>query len=177
MQIINLHIVRQTFDYDCGAKALQVVMAYYGLDIREDKLLKELGTGPEGTRVERMIAAARRRGFDVEAHDRWQLRDLKARLDAGHPAIVLLQAWADRYMTLKDWQQDNHDGHYAVLIGYSKQVLLFEDPSSFRRTWLRITEFMARWHDYDSAAGRQYERFAMLLRGRPPARQAPVHMG
>lgn len=177
MQIINLHVVRQTFDYDCGAKALQVVMAYYGIDIREDKLLKELGTGPEGTRVDKLIAAARRRGFEVEAQTQWQLRDLKARLDAGHPAIVLLQAWANRYMTLKEWQTNDEDGHYAVLIGYSRRVLLFEDPASFRRTWLRITEFMARWHDYDQVLGRRYERFALVLGGRPPAHQAPVHMG
>ncbi len=27
---------RQTFDYDCGTKALQMVMAYYGVDARED---------------------------------------------------------------------------------------------------------------------------------------------
>lgn len=43
--MINLRIGRQTFDFDCGAKALQLVMEYYGIDIREDELLKELKTG------------------------------------------------------------------------------------------------------------------------------------
>ena len=39
--MINLPIGRQTFDFDCGAKALQIVMAYYGVDIREDKLMEK----------------------------------------------------------------------------------------------------------------------------------------
>jgi predicted double-glycine peptidase len=33
--MIELPIGRQTFDFDCGAKALQIVMAYYGMDISE----------------------------------------------------------------------------------------------------------------------------------------------
>ena len=52
----------------------------------------------------------------------------------GIPVIVLLQAWADRFMTLEDWRNDYDDGHYAIVIGFSKGVILFEDPSSFRRT-------------------------------------------
>lgn len=40
--IIDLPGGRQTFDFDCGAKALQLVMAYYGVDVREDVLLGEL---------------------------------------------------------------------------------------------------------------------------------------
>ena len=46
--MINLPIARQTFDFDCGVKALQVVMAYYGIDIREDELMKELGATRTG---------------------------------------------------------------------------------------------------------------------------------
>ena len=42
--MINLRIGRQTFDFDCGPKALQMIMEYYGVEIREDILIKELGT-------------------------------------------------------------------------------------------------------------------------------------
>jgi predicted double-glycine peptidase len=34
--MIELPSGRQTFDFDCGAKALQLVMAYYGVDVREE---------------------------------------------------------------------------------------------------------------------------------------------
>ncbi len=43
--MIDLPIGRQTFDFDCRAKALQIVIAYYGIDIREDELMKALLSG------------------------------------------------------------------------------------------------------------------------------------
>jgi predicted double-glycine peptidase len=174
--MINLHIGRQTFDFDCGAKALQTVMAYYGIDIREDELIKELGTGKDGTRVDKMISVAEARGFFVEARQGWTLREVKRYIDQGHPVIVLLQAWAERYMTLKDWRNDYDDGHYAIVIAHARGVLLFEDPSSFRRTWLREYEFLARWHDLDSGKNLKYEQFGMVLLGKEPMIHAPEHM-
>ena len=65
--MIDLHIGRQTFDYDCGAKALQTVMAYYGVEVREDELMKALGTGREGTPVSAMVAVAQHHSFEVKA--------------------------------------------------------------------------------------------------------------
>lgn len=166
--IIDLHIGRQTFDYDCGAQALQIVLAYYGVYIRGDKLMKALGTGPEGTPIAGMISFSKSRGFLVEAGSGWTLKKLKRYVDEGHPVIVLLQAWADRYLTLDDWKKNEEDGHYAIVIGHAKGVLLFEDPASFRRTWLRESEFLARWHDRDPQTNERVEHFAMVLLGKEP---------
>jgi predicted double-glycine peptidase len=174
--VIDLHIERQTFDFDCGAKALQTVMAYYGVEVREDELLKSLGTGAEGTPVAGMVAVARQHGFQVKASAEWTLQELKRMVKAGHPVIVLLQAWADRYMTIGDWRTDYDDGHYAIVIGCAKGVLLFEDPASFRRTWLRESEFLARWHDRDTRTNKIYEHFGMVLMGREPAPNTLEHM-
>lgn len=174
--MINLHSGRQTFDFDCGAKALQTVMAYYGIDIREDELIKELGAGKDGTRVDRMISVAEEKGFHVEAGQGWTLREVKRYIDGGNPVIVLLQAWADRYMTLKEWRNDYDDGHYAVVIAHARGFLLFEDPASFRKTWLREYEFLARWHDLDPGKNRKYEQFGMVLLGKEPMIHAPEHM-
>jgi predicted double-glycine peptidase len=174
--MIQLHIGRQTFDFDCGAKALQTVMAYYGVEAREDELMKAIGTGREGTPVSGMIAVAERHGFHVEAKDRWTLGQIKRFIDQGDPVIVLLQAWADRYMSIDDWRNDYEDGHYAIMIGYAKGVLLFEDPASFRRTWLREREFLARWHDVDPRTNTKYDRFGMVLLGKKPADMTPQHM-
>ena len=174
--MIDLHIGRQTFDFDCGAKALQTVMAYYGVEVRQDELMGDLGTGEEGTPVAGMVAVARQHGFDVKASAGWTLREVKRMVDAGYPVIVLLQAWADRYMTLEDWRKDYDDGHYAIVIGWAKGVLLFEDPASFRRTWLREREFLARWHDRDTKANVTYEHFGMVLMGKEPAPKVAEHM-
>jgi predicted double-glycine peptidase len=174
--MIQLHIARQTFDFDCGAKALQTVMAYYGVETREDELMEALGTGEEGTPVSRMIEVAQQHGFHVEAGEHWKLRDVKRFVDHGDPVIVLLQAWADRYMSLKKWRKDYDDGHYAILIGHARGVLLFEDPASFRRTWLREREFLARWHDIDTRTKKKYEQFGMVLFGKEPVDKTPEHM-
>jgi len=174
--MINLHTGRQTYDFDCGAKALQVVMAYYGIDVREDQLIEELGTGKDGTRVDKMISVAKSKGFHVEAGEHWSILDVKRYVDKGHPVLVLLQAWAERFMTLKDWRNNYEDGHYAIVIGHAKGILLFEDPASFRRTWLRDYEFVARWHDLDINRNRKYEQFAMVLLGKEPFKQTAEHM-
>ncbi len=174
--IIQLHSGRQTFDFDCGAKALQILMAYYGIETREDELMALLGTGEEGTPVSNMIAVAEQHGFRVEAGEHWRLQKVKRFVDQGDPVIVLLQAWADRYMSLEDWCNNYEDGHYAIVIGYTKGVLLFEDPASFRRTWLRQREFLARWHDIDKKTKKKYERFGMVLLGKNPVEKMLEHM-
>jgi ABC-type bacteriocin/lantibiotic exporter with double-glycine peptidase domain len=174
--VIDLHTGRQTFDFDCGAQALQTVMAYYGIDIRGDELMAELGTTPGGTAAKSMIDVALRHGFEVKAGNDWTLSQVKEFVDNGYPVIVLLQAWADRYMTLDDWRRTYDYGHYAIVIGHVKGVLVFEDPGSIRRTWLRETEFLARWHDMDTDTGEEYRHFAMVLQGKRPDIKAVEHM-
>ncbi len=177
-RMIDLHSERQTFDFDCGAKALQTVMGYYGVDVRGDVLLAELEADRErGVPPEVMIAVARKYGFDVEARQGWGVEDVKRYVREGHPVIVLLQAWAKSYMSLKDWKTNFEDGHYAIVMGYNRNVLFFEDPASFRRTWLRENEFLARWHDRDTRTGEKLLRFGMVLLGRAPVGKTLEHMG
>ncbi|MBN2498911.1 MAG: N-formylglutamate amidohydrolase [Deltaproteobacteria bacterium] len=174
---IRLPSLRQTYDFDCGVKALQTVFAYYGTEIREDKLLLELEADrQEGTSVGNMIAAAEARGFKVEAGEHWSVEDVKRYVDQGHPVIVLLQAWAEEVKSLEDWRRDWDDGHYAIVMGYNENVLFFEDPASFHRTWLREKEFLARWHDLDTVNGRKWVQFGMVLLGKESAGAALMHM-
>lgn len=174
--MIDLHIGRQTYDFDCGAKALQTVMAYYGVDVREDELMETLGTGTQGTPVTGMVGVAQKHGFQVKASGGWTLLEVKRTVESGHPVIVLVQAWVDRYMTREDWRNDYEDGHYAIVIGFAKGVVLFEDPASFRRTWLREREFMVRWHDRDGRMNDNYEHFGMVLLGKEPVSKTLEHM-
>jgi predicted double-glycine peptidase len=174
--MIELHNLRQTFDFDCGAKALQTAMAYYGIDAREDELIKELQTTKEGTRPVNMRRVAEKYGFKVRSGTGWTLEDIKWYVNAGTPVIVLLQAWAERFMTLEDWGKDYDDGHYAIVIDTRNEIVVFEDPSSFRRTWLVESEFLLRWHDRDPKTRRKLERFGMVLLGKEPAPIAAEHM-
>ncbi len=165
MDLIEVPCGRQTYEFDCGAKALQILMAYYGLDLREDQLIRELKTDGDGTRVKRMISVAKKHGFDVSSTEKTTLRDVKKWVDEKTPVIVLLQAWAPRRMTMEDWRKDYDDGHFVIVIGYTSEMIVFEDPASFRRTWLSEREFLIRWHDRDTQTGKKIRRFSMVLRG------------
>lgn len=174
--MIDLPNMRQTFDYDCGAKALQIVFAYYGIEVREDELMSQLGCNLEGTPVANMVALAEAYGFKVEAVCGASLEDLRAYVEGGYPVIILLQAWADNYMTLEDWKEDTRDGHYVIVIDYVNNVIVFEDPSSFHRTWLTEDELNARWHDVDSLTQQKLDHFVMALKGKEPAAKKIEHM-
>lgn len=175
--MLNLRVIRQTFDFDCGAAALQVVMEYYGVEMRGDELRKELKTDKDGTDYVNMIALAEKQGFKVFASEGVSLEQLKHFIDDGYPVIVLVQAWAEKYMTFKEWESDYDNGHYVVVIGYQDNIIVFEDPASPRRTWLTEEEFLARWHDVDPRTDRKLENFAMVLTGKEPAVRTPEHMG
>jgi predicted double-glycine peptidase len=166
--MIELPTGRQTFDFDCGAKALQIVLAYYGIDIAEGDLMKELSCDTRGTPVQNMISVAETQGFKVMSKDGFSLEEVKRFVDEKRPVIVLVQAWAERYMTLEDWKTDDDDGHYVIVIGHLDGIIVFEDPSSFHRTWLTEEEFMARWHDVDSKTNHRLEHFGMVLLGKDP---------
>lgn len=80
-------------------------------------------------------------------------------------------------MTSKAWRANYDDGHYATLIGFSKEVIFFEDPSSFHRTWLKENAFLARWHDKDPHTGERLERFGMVLLKKEPVGRLLRPMG
>ncbi len=176
MPILPFPSGRQTFDYDCGTKALQMVMAYYGVDAREDELLRKLRTDDRGTRAKAIMAVAESYGFGVDIRTGATLHTIRRYIDRKTPVMVVVQAWADRYMTLWDWQKTNDYGHYVVVIGYNEQTILFEDPAVFHHTWLSSREFMARWHDVDPDTGELLSRFSLVLTGRQPVLRLPEKM-
>ncbi|HAS27625.1 MAG TPA: hypothetical protein DCR59_00215 [Dehalococcoidia bacterium] len=170
--IIDLPGGRQTFDFDCGATALQLVMAYYGIEVRSDELYSKLLINSDGTPIRNMISVAEKYGFDViEKYDAG-IDKIKHFIDTSHPVIVLVQAWAEKYMTLKEWHEDYDDGHYVIVVGYHENIIVFEDPSSFRKTWLTEEEFLIRWHDKDPETDKIINHFALILKGKEPE---PAH--
>jgi hypothetical protein len=167
--------VRQSTDYTCGASALQAVLAYYGIGVREDELSKEMAATPrDGVPPEAIVRVARAHGLTADMRENMTVDDLGAALLERRPVIVELQAWADGHHT--DWVNDWDDGHYAVVIALEGDRLIFEDPSLLgSRAVLPRLEFEKRWHDSDS--GRRHIRTGIVFGGKVPAPpQARVHM-
>lgn len=95
MRILDFPQFPQTYEYDCGAKALQSVFVYYGINDREGVLMKELKTSKKGTSVKSIETAAKKRGFKIDAQ-KMEIIDLKKYIDKKIPIILPLQAWGEK---------------------------------------------------------------------------------
>jgi len=171
--------VRQSTGYSCGAAALQAVLAYWGIEEREDRLIARLHTTPEaGTHPDDIVRGARELGLTADLREGLDLADLERALAGGTSIIVDLQAWRDRADA--PWAETWDDGHYMVLLGLDAANLYFEDPSLLgARGVIPRAEFVDRWHDYEGdppldPSDRRYVRMAIFLKGRHPAPARPA---
>lgn len=164
MKILNLPQLRQTFNYDCGAKALQSVLVYYGFEIREDHIIKKAGTHKWGTPIKGIKKVIKEYGLKCTAKE-MTIDHLKRYIDKNIPVILVLQAWRNKKKI--GWEKDWIDGHYVVAIGYEKDKILFQDPSSFEHTYLKYDELNKRWHDVDTKR-KKYYHYGIAVYGKTP---------
>ena len=162
--------LRQMFNYDCGANALQQVLIYYGIEKREDELVNLLSTTTtkiieHGTKLSKMVEVAEYYGLEAEILKNTTIKKIKQLIDEGIPPIILLQAWRDFSVDNLDWKKDYHDGHYVVAMGYNDKCIFFEDPSSVVRTYLTYKEFDERWHDENDDNKTKNSHVAVVIRG------------
>ncbi|MCA9477665.1 MAG: C39 family peptidase [Nanoarchaeota archaeon] len=143
MMLLDFPELRQTFEWDCGAKALQATLTYYGIEVREELVIKYAKTNSkEGTSISDMLKVLKKYELDFEERS-MSVENLKTYLDKKIPIIILLQAWNGKST---EYSNDFHDGHWVVAIGYDKDRIIFEDPYSFQRTFLKKEELEKRWH-------------------------------
>jgi predicted double-glycine peptidase len=176
--------VRQSTSYSCGAAALQAVLGYYGIEAREDVLMKELRTTEaQGTHPADILRVARARGLRAELREGLTLDDLRAALAKGTPVMVAMQAWADVQAPGFSWAKTWEDGHYVIVLGMNAAEIVVEDPSLLGcRGIIPLQEFIDRWHDYEGqapldASDRTYVRMGIFIDGRlaaKPERFCPV---
>jgi len=145
-KILEFPILRQTYNYDCGAKAIQSVLVYYGIDVNEGNIMELANTNKWGTSIAGLKKVARYFGLKYK-DGKMTIRDLKKSIDNKILVIIALQAWAGKKKI--NWEKDWEDGHYVVVIGYSNKKIYFADPSAISRTYLSINELRKRWHDVD----------------------------
>ena len=175
MKILTFPELRQTFNYDCGASVLQSVLTYFGIERREDKLIREAKTSPAtGTTPRQILHTLHRYHLKTRAKQ-MTITEVKRYIDRGYPVIMVLQAWTNNPTV--DWKSDWQDGHYVVAIGYDRHRIYFEDPSTFERDYLTYTELNDRWHD-GTPGHRVYRHYGMAVFGQTPRfnPQQWVHM-
>ena len=164
MKILDFPDVKQAYEYDCGASSLQAVFEFYGLDMKEGEVMKEVKTSQDGTNIADIERAVKKHGFQVDSRE-MSISDVKAYINKNIPVIILLQAWSENEKV--SWKNDWKNGHFVVAIGYDDMKMYFEDPYVFKRTSLTYAEFKERWHDVD--AGKRIKNHGVAIYGKPPA--------
>jgi len=169
MKISNFPCLNQIYDYDCGAKAIEAVLAHYGKDVDEQTIMKTAGTTSRyGTSVQGIERALKKFGLKYVAR-KMTVADVKKYVNGGTPVILLLQAWPEEPHKKIDWKNWWSDGHYSVAIGYDKKRMYFEDPMSEMRTYLTFSEMEDRWHDMIGKEKKVYRHLGIAVFGQRTA--------
>ncbi|MCR5758001.1 MAG: NHLP family bacteriocin export ABC transporter peptidase/permease/ATPase subunit [Selenomonas sp.] len=99
---------------ECGAAALAMVLAHYGLWIPLEKLRSECGVNRDGSKASNVMRAAKARGCEVHGY-RWEAESLREEKD--YPLII-------------HWEFN----HFLVLEGIIGDTVYLNDPAMGRRT-------------------------------------------
>lgn len=163
-------LVRQAYDYSCGAAALASCLYYWGVwGGREPELYPWLQTTEYGTSGKDIIRVANGFGLEVVYRNGLDLLGLREYLDLGYTCILNIQAWGqydEPNGDLVDLEEVWEDGHYVVLTNLINDEVELMDPSVPGR-YLRLSSsnFMARWHDWsDDGESKEYHT-AIMLKG------------
>jgi predicted double-glycine peptidase len=178
--LLGVPDVRQSTVYSCGASALQAVLQYYGLEEREDTLIKECKTtAAMGTQPAQIMKAAKARGLTATLKEGLDLNALEAAVWEKIPVICAIQAWSDSKTPGFSWAKDWEDGHYVIIIGLDAKNVYVEDPSLLgSRGMIPRAEFVERWHDYEGKppfdkTDRAYRAMGIFITGLKPAPPTP----
>lgn len=115
---------------DCGPACLAMVLGYYGVRARIDDLFAATGM-PPGRYIsfDQLMRVGRGYGVEFAYSANNALDDLKGWIDAGKPALALVQYryWSRHRPPMT---QDNIQGpHFVVVVGYDDQGQVFvNDP-------------------------------------------------
>ncbi len=138
----------QRGDDDCAVACVTTVLRHLGSDLAFEEIdegLKRVEGG--GVIPVEILFFARMHGYRVTLLDSG-LNDLRQRLTAGRPLILLLH-----YMPRANRRLAGLPGHYVVAVGFddaTREVIVHSDTSSFQRKSYRSLQ--RRWSESDFLA-------------------------
>lgn len=165
--------LRQFSDWDCGdAGVLCAVLAYYGIEVREDWIVRLARSNQrKGTNAGDILRVLRYYGLPFRA-GRMTVPMIRAAIDRYEPVILTLQAYGNP----ASYKKSDRNGHWVTAIGYLNDWIKFHDSASYCHTWLAVEELRERWHDMD-AKGKRLVHWGCIVSGRPVFRRNKiVHM-
>jgi ABC-type bacteriocin/lantibiotic exporter with double-glycine peptidase domain len=156
---------RQNNHTDCGCTAVQTMLAYYGIDERQDDLDKELNLSKDGVSYTNMIKVFEKNGLKTSS-GRMNQEILKQYLDENTPVIILIQAYKDD----KNYNMNSYkDGHYVTVTGYDDTKFIVEDPSLNNKIgYIPFDELDIRWHGIGVDEKDKLDFFGIAVYGKEP---------
>ena len=155
--LLKYPFYRQSTDYTCGPACLKMVFKKHSLHRREFTLARLAGTEVKwGTQHQGMIETALKHNFFAFVRRNSSISDLREFVKKGYAVII-------------DWTEPVHnEGHYSLLIGFTKRHVIYHDPYWGRQSRLRISRFIRLWYEDGS---KNYGW--MMVLGRHPI---PTHL-
>lgn len=161
-KILDFPQLRQSFEYNCGSKTLQGILIYYGLNIREETVIKKAKTSPDyGTLIKNIEKVLIQYNLKFDSKE-MTIKEIENYIDKKIPVLILLQAWGD---DIKNYKKSFLNGHWVVVIGYSKEKIYFADPYAYRRTFLYKNELLERWHSKEN--NKIIRNYGIVVYGKP----------
>ena len=121
--VAKVPVVMQLEALECGAAALAMVMAYYGLWVPLEQVRLDCGVSRDGSKARNIYLAAERYGFKVQA---FRMSPEALRDGGTFPCII-------------HWNMN----HFVVLDGFKGKYVYINDPA---RGQVRVT-----WEEFDEA--------------------------
>lgn len=162
-KVLNFPRIRQPDGNTCGHAVISMILQYYGLDKTIVEICKCAPTKENtgGLSPNTIVNIFSKHNINSEIVHNLNFEAIKSYIDHDIPVIIELQAWTEDNSLTKDWENEWEDGHYIIVIGYTLEHLIFADPSSFHKTYLRFDDLLPRWHDNDY--GQKNEKLAIVV--------------
>lgn len=166
-KIIDFPTARQDNESSCGSAATQTMLAYYGIDERQDDLSKELKLSKDGVSYTNMINLFHKKGLKTSS-GRMNQDILKQFLDENIPVIILIQAYKEGKN--KTYTKNSYrDGHFVVVTGYDDTKFIIEDPSLNNKIgYILFSELDVRWHGLGENKNEKLDSFGIAVYGKTP---------
>ena len=148
--IAKVNHIKQTTYYTCGPTSADFVKE------NEKSAQKEIkATRKDGATAGQIARFLRKRGLSANISKNSTLEMLCESIKNKKPVLVNYQKQDD------DQKLSWKDGHWAVLIGFTKNYLIIADPSGHRRTKISKKAFLNRWYDVNGS--KKFYRLAVFI--------------
>ena len=152
---IQVPLFKQTDSLSCGPTALRMILAYFGHDVSEDQIIKNLGGIKKyGVRTISLREYASNLGFKTTCFSfnkklskgraiikKPKKTDILKFIKKGVPVIVAVKA-----SILHD-KETSQLGHFIVITAFESGVFCFNDPRDGKEHKITEDEFLFAWHN------------------------------